>query len=64
MAGAIEMMFSDVKVEGNPKAPRPSAFEVSSAKGTLFYSKLEKGAFPDNKKLLEEMKASGEFTLA
>jgi hypothetical protein len=57
LKGALEGVFADLTV--SPTVGRSTSFEVTlvhAGKQTLLYSKLEKGQFPDDAKIIELVK--------
>jgi len=60
VAAAVEKEFPSVEVLGNAKgSPRSSAFEVTGADGTVYWSKLSGKGFPSPSDLIAKLKEAG-----
>jgi selT/selW/selH-like putative selenoprotein len=56
----IQQAFPGTEVEGNKRgSPRTGAFEVTDSNGTLYFSKLATGNFPNPGEVVQLMKAKG-----
>jgi len=60
VATAIEKEFPSVEVLGNAQGkPRSSAFEITGADGTVYWSKLGGKGFPTPSDAVKVLKAAG-----